>query len=492
MGAQLVDGVTASGSAGVPAESPPTPPSVSHRFIHAVVTTRPRVIAAWVALALGFMMFFLQGDILYNSFVANQVARGHLDVYSFFSSRSHFAGIDTVMPPLYYLVTGLYLKLLMLVHLDPTAYNPQFLFTNVFHTHMGFVLMLGLVLLKLPNLIAIVAGLLAAWRITQNMPDTDRKLVIFLWLASPALIVSALMQAQNDALAAAITLASLVAYQRGKLDWMFLILGFAACFKTYALVLVPPTAILLANRDLTKIVRYGIISALPLALVSIPFLGGSYLHRVFGAHDGNTLLSASYNGRLPVHLWALGYLVVIGVAWIISRRKTDIFDVVSVWFLPLCLMFILNWWVPQWAVWLLPAVILLAARDRVFAWLWVATNLAVFTDNLLNYPGNMDGGMLEPFYGDPNHPANSHFYNFHLFHIWQHVPYAALDSAYIVCGALFLCLFIRALQWALARSQIELSERTLPRLPDVYGAALAGPLLLVPYIGIMIVQRLVG
>lgn len=468
------------------------PPDIwARRIVLRLTAHSPLLALAYVGLAVAFMMFFLEGDILYNSFVANQVARGHLDVYSYFSSRPDLQGIDTVMPPLYYLSAGLYLKILSLVHLDPAAWNPKFLFVNVFHSHMGIVLMLGLLLLKLPNLAAVAAGVWAVSRMARR-EGLDRRLVMFLWLASPAVIVTAFMQAQNDVLPAVLTIFALLAYQSRRFVWLFLLLGLAASFKTYPLILVAPTALLLGNRNLVTAVRYGFISALPPVLVSLPFMGGTYLHRVLGAHDGNTLLGAQYTGRLPVHLWVVGYLVILGIAWLRGKGRIELFDVAAIWFLPLSLIFVVNWWVPQWAVWLLPAVVLLAARDRIFAWLWVVANAAVLIDNMLNYPGNMDGGMLEPWYGERNHPANSHFYNYHLFHIGRYLPYAVLDGAYIVCGAIFLALFIRALQWLTARAGMASVDDALPRLPSTYAAALAGPLLLAPYIGAMVAQRLAG
>jgi len=82
----------------------------SDRIIGRLTNAGPLVVAGYLAAAMAFAMFFLQSDILYNSFVANQVARGHIDVYSWFQSRSHLIGIDTVMPPLYYLTSGLYLE----------------------------------------------------------------------------------------------------------------------------------------------------------------------------------------------------------------------------------------------------------------------------------------------------------------------------------------------------------------------------------------------
>src|SRR5579872_1932382 len=259
----------------------PAAESWAYRAVHRLASPSPAMVVAYLALAACFMMFFLQTDILYNSFISNEVARGHLDVYSYLAGLRPRYKIDTVMPPLYYLATGLYLKLLMLIHLDPVATNPANLFRNVFHTHMGIVLMLGLLLLKLPNFAAALAGLWGISRLADRTPGLDRRLVSFLWIASPALIVSALMQAQNDVIATAITIFALLAWQSKRNLWMFVLLGLAACFKTYALILIPPAALLLCRRDIRGAVGFGALGALPLALVSLPFLGGQYVRRVF-------------------------------------------------------------------------------------------------------------------------------------------------------------------------------------------------------------------
>ena len=435
---------------------------------------------------------FLQSDILYNSFVANQLARGHFDVYSMvlvslpaLEDRYRYAA-------LYYLTTAAYLKVLWpwsISILRPAI--PNNLFTNVFHTHMGIVLMLGFVLLKLPNLAATMLA-------SGPSPDrsqcsgVDQRLATFLWFASPALVVSALMQAQNDVFAAVITLFAVLAFQRQRPLLMFLILGLAACFKTYPLVLVPPTALLLCNRNFFLAVRNGLISAIPLVIVSLPFLGHDYISRVFG-HTTAILCWALRttegcrftSGRSPT--WSY-----LRIAWLRSNDQVDVFrargDVVPTPGHDVCAELV---GAAMGGVATARGV-LLALRDRVFAWLWVLANVAIFVDNILNYPGNMDGAMLEPFYGDRNHPANSHFYNYHLFHIWEHLPYAVLDGAYIVCGALFFALALRAGQWLVSRSSVTVSPLSMARLPDAYVAALTGTALLIPYIGTMIIQRLTG
>jgi len=498
-------GTEAAGIAAEPAVADARRPSVStyhpqalarhHGRAEAIVTfvTTPRapLLLVYAALATGAMMLFAQGDVLYNAFVANKVALGHLQVYAYFSSTRILKPIDTVMPPLFYLVTGLYLKILMLAHLDPVTVHPHHLYVSLFGHNGGIYFSLGLLLLKMPNLVAVIVGISLAAKLARDA-DADSRVATLLWAASPILIVTALMQAQNDAIPAAITIAALVALRSRGVAWTMLLIGLAACFKTYALVLIPVTALLLSNRDFITAVKYCVLGALPPVIVALPFLGHDFLHRIFGAHDGGTLYASSYIGRMPTHLWPIGYLGILVLAWVVGKRRADIVDVLSLWFLALGLIFVINWWVPQWIMWLLPAVIIFAARDRIFAWAWVVAIAAVLANNLFNFPANMDGGMLMPIYGDHNHPAASHYYAYHVYLLYKIIPYDIRDGVYIVSGIAFLTLCVRALQWLVARAQLLEVEARMSAFPGPAIAALVGPLLLIPYVAVMVAQRLAG
>jgi hypothetical protein len=455
--------------------------------------TRPSLplVVVYAGLAAAFMMVFLQGDILYNSFVANEAARGHLNVYAYFGSQSSLRWLSTVMPPLYYLTTALYLKILMILHLDPVTSHPKEVYVVMFGLRHGLLFSFGSLLLKLPNVAAIVVGLILSQKLARDS-GADARVVALLWAASPALIVGALMQAQNDAIATATAMGALVAFRAKGPTWMMVLIGLAACFKSYALILIPVTAILISNRNLFTAVKYGLTALVPPVLISLPFLGHAFLHRLFGAHDSGTLLGTAYTGRLPTHFWPILYVGVFLFAWFISQRKVQITDILGIWFLALAPIFIVNWWLPQWLVWLLPMAIVFAARDRIFAWLWVLVNAAVLANDLFDFPANMDGGMLMPIFGEHHHAFMSHYYAYHLYLLYRIVPYGIRDGVYMLAGAGFIALCIRVIQWVLSRSDVLASDAKLSAIPSAGLAALVGPLLLLPYIGTMVVQRLTG
>lgn len=471
------------------------PPAGDHAFQHFPWAASPRTYVwlggIYVVFAAATMVFFLQSDVLYNSFVANQMAWGHIDVYRYFSSTPALKLVDTVMPPLYYLAVGGYLKFLLLLNIDPVTTNPVLMYSTVFGQAGGPTLSMGILLLKLPNFVALVVGLILMLKLARNA-GVDSRMVGVLWLCSPALVVTSLMQAQNDGIPAAITAGALLAFSRKSTFWMMVLLGLAACFKTYAILLVPVTALLLSERNLITAIRLALPAFILPAVTILPFLSQDFMTRVFSAHDGRTLFEISHLGRMPTHFWALGYLSILVMAWVLSDRDIDLFDIASLWVVTLGLIFIVNWWLPQWTLWLLPMVVILAARDRVLAWIWVGLNGAILANDLFNFPGNMDGGMLLPIFGRGPSGVVPHVYLWHLLLLDQFIPFTVLDGVYMLCGVGFIALTIRCIQWLVARKAVvDAPGRYLAALTPAR-SAIAGPLLLVPYVAVMVVQRVLA
>ena len=90
--------------------------------------------------------------------------------------------------------------------------------------------------------------------------------------------------------------------------------------------------------------------------------------------------------------------------------------------------------------------VLLAVRDRLFVWLWLAANALVLADNFLILPGNMDGAMLFPLFGKHLHPIYGHIYLVRRVlpnSTAQHIQ----DWLYTLCMVAFAALLVRTLQW---------------------------------------------
>jgi hypothetical protein len=422
---------------------------------------------------------------MYNAFVANQMALGHVDVYRYFSASRNLHSIDTVMPPLYYLVTAAYLKLLLLLHIDPVTTRRMDMFRVLFGARGGIEFFAGSALIKLPNLIALGAGVLAVRKLASNFAG-DEYVMTVLWLGSPILLTASIMQAQNDVIPAACTLGALAAFDRD-MPWKTMaFLGLAAAFKNYALLLIPVTAVCLAGRDVRTIVRLTLTGiALPL-ITAAPFAGREFVTRVFFAHDGNSILTGIHLGSFHVSVFPLAYAFILILAWHWNPPRIEIPDMAAVWLLTLSPIFVVSWWRFQWVVWLVPMAVVLATGDRRVWWIWVSVNALLLVNNLVNLSGNMDGAMLTPVFGYGHHGRWSELLMYD-----SVVPPLLRITVRVTCYLGMLVLALGAYS-RLKPYHLHL-WKSLPRIPfprDTIALALVGPVCLLIYMIAMVSQHL--
>jgi Glycosyltransferase family 87 len=442
--------------------------------------------AVYAVVALASVLLFAQGDIWYLNYVANIVATGHVDVYRYFAHTRSLRRLDTVMPPLYYELEGLYLKLLSLLGINPTSTDLGPMFRALFgHIDRGY-LYPGLFLLKLPNLLALCLGFILIRKLVLRFGG-DWRVGAVLWLASPFVISTLLMQGQNDLFPADLTLLALVLYRRESTVWTMLLLGLAAGLKSYTLILIPITALLLSQRNLMSALKLGLIGLVPVVLIFGPFMGHEMIARVFHAHDSGTLLLGFHVLKRQVFFWPVTYLALLVVAWLLSKESVDTIRLAAMWLLTLLSIFIVSWWLPQWAIWLLPMGVLLAVRDRWFLWAWIAANVAVMVNNFFILPGNMDGAMLFPLFGEHHWPVYGHI-----------LIYPAVfgsrfgELTYTVCMVTFAALAARTLQWLVwPDSAASSTPRAWVGSRVALNTALIAPCIMILVVALMVVQHLI-
>jgi hypothetical protein len=432
------------------------------------------------------VLLFKQMDVMYNAFVANQIALGHVDVYRYFSATPTLRSIDTVMPPLYYMLTAAYLKILLLLHVDPVTTHRADMFRVLFGHRSGAGFFAGSALIKLPNLVALGAGVLAIRKLARKIAGADQILMLILWLGSPVLLTASIMQAQNDVIPAVCTLFALAAFDREKPWKAMIFLGLAAAFKNYALLLIPVTALLLAQRNIRTLAGLVVIGfALPV-VTALPFLGREFLARVFFAHDGSSILTGVHVGKLHVSLFPIVYVFILWMVWRWDPQEVDIPAVSALWILTLSPIFVLSWWRFQWVVWLVPFVVVLASKDCRFLWTWIALNALLLINNLVNLSGNMDGAMLTPVFGSGSHAMLSELLTYD-----RVVPPLLRLIVYGLCYLAFVALTLGAYSWlrpSRARFWYRLPHLRVPR--EMSAIALLGPALLLVYMLAMVTQHL--
>lgn len=433
------------------------------------------------------VLLFKQMDVMYNAFVANQIALGHVDVYRYFSATPVLRSVDTVMPPLYYMVTAAYLKVLLVLHLDPVTTHRMDMFRVLYGHRGGGQFFAGEALIKFPNLVALGAGVLAIRRLALKIAGADELVMLILWLGSPILLTASVMQAQNDIIPASCTLAALAAFDRDKPWKTMLWLSLAAAFKNYALLLIPVTSIFLAQRDVRALIRLAGVGFLLPVVSALPFLGREFVVRVFFAHDGSSILTGLHLGSFHVSVFPVAYIFILWMVWRWTPSRFDIPTLAAMWLLTLSPIFVLSWWRFQWAVWLVPLAVVLAAKDRRLLWTWTAVNTLLLVNNLVNLSGNMDGAMLTPVFGSGSHAALSE-----VLYYDRVVPPLFRLIVHGLCYMGFLALALAAF----ARLEPERVRfwRPIPRirLPGQKRTlALLGPAFLLVYMVAMVTQHLV-
>lgn len=362
-------------------------------------TSSPRRIGrltVWIIYGIGLLLLMgtvEYGDLQINSFVANAVALGHWNVYHYFSLMPALRPIATVMPPGYYLLVGLYLSALHLMHLDPVPVQPHQLFLQIFGVVRGWRVFVGLVLLKVPNLISMGVGVWAIRRMAKRFALPSYTITV-LWLLSPILLITSFMQSQMDIMPATLTLVALMLLDEDRPTVAFVILGLAASIQVYPLLFALPTALLLAKGNIGKVIKWGCAAAIPFLVLLAPFAGRPLIQRVFFARDGASLFNSVRLGIVPVHLWLLMYALVCVTAWHMSPRYASFKGVLWTWLAVGASILIFSYWLPQWMVWIVPMAIIFSGLDTRFLWLWISVNLLFVANNVLAFPHNLDGHLF--------------------------------------------------------------------------------------------------
>jgi hypothetical protein len=248
-------------------------------------------------------------------------------------------------------------------------------------------------------------GLLTGWLLALL---TGRR--AFVWAAAPALVTYSFLN--WDLLVTAAFAAAVYAWWRGRPALAAGLLGVGAALKLYpGFFLVPLVAERLAARDRRGAVRVGLAGVGAFLAVNAPFMltgpegwWATYAFQQARPADLTTnsiwywgfprLTTAQLNTIIPP-LVAGAWLVALAVGWWRARR-TGSYPWLQVCGAMLCAFLLLNKvHSPQYTLWLLPFLVLLAVRWGWWVTLW-ATDLVLFLGLFGWYQTIVDGGDFGP------------------------------------------------------------------------------------------------
>ena len=298
------------------------------------------LILSVLVLRLVIAAFFYHPDIKSQYYHAAFFKTGIINIYEFLQfNRTRLPYSDTFnYPPLTYIFLGSWQTLSSVISgpglddwlsdwSDRHLYNPDLFFY--------------LLLLKLPYFIA---DFLILKLLISLVSPPRRYPLALLWLFNPVSLYAIYAVGQFDIIPALMTVAALTL---APVPAAFL-LGLAASFKTYPLLLIP--FLLLHTRPYPKALFTGVAALAGWGLPLLPYLYSTAFRQ--------TVFQSSLGGRIINPGFVIFYLLVLGLSWF--RRRSP--DLTWDFFTVTLGVLLFSRFHAQWAVWTLPFVCLLLIR----------------------------------------------------------------------------------------------------------------------------------
>ncbi|MBU1126877.1 hypothetical protein KKF11_00855 [Patescibacteria group bacterium] len=225
-----------------------------------------------------------------------------------------------------------------------------------------------LFILKIPYLIL---DIVTAFLLTCFFKEKKQKQKIFLfWLFNPVVLYSIYGLASFDILPSLFVLWSVFLVLKKRPMLGGLILGLAAAFKTYPLLLLPFLAIFGAKDTKTRL-KIFILGLVPYFLTCLPFLGSTpFRESVLLSGLSQRLFLAAipigFGENLIIFVAALTFLFFLALRFASSLSHPEE-KIIPFFLAVLLLVFGLSHFHPQWIVWILPFLtILLVKKPSLF------------------------------------------------------------------------------------------------------------------------------
>jgi hypothetical protein len=166
----------------------------------------------------------------------------------------------------------------------------------------------NLFLFKMLYLLPDLGSAIVLWKMLRAKPSRAR-LAILAWVFNPLVIYTAYIHGQADLIPVFFVWLGLLAAAKKRSAWAAFWIGISACFKFYALIFLPPLAIILARTrwERAKLLLAG---ALPFVLLCVPY-AGSYpqLDQLLLSHRFVVGYDLGYGAQVYVLFAAYGFLL---------------------------------------------------------------------------------------------------------------------------------------------------------------------------------------
>ncbi|MCI0502362.1 MAG: hypothetical protein L0Y48_02095 [Fusobacteria bacterium] len=266
----------------------------------------------------------------------------------------------------------------------------------------------------LPSIFYIISGyLIYKIGVDNGIGIKKSKMMAFIFLTAPLAIFSQFIFGQYDIFTVFFILLGLYFYFKNDM-WKFIIFfGIAMTFKYFALLIFIPL-LLLKEKNILKILRNGLLAALPLLVeILIYFKSTAFKSGVFGFNAKNYLFNAGFETTYTSISIVIVLFMVI-VAWAYFTKIVDDKSLFkwSIYFsnIVLFLIFGLSMWHPQWLILAVPFMVISAIINKHFDTFMIIDIILmlVFTIFTVNFfVNNVDQQLM--YFGIFKNMLNSNF-----------------------------------------------------------------------------------
>ena len=167
------------------------------------------------------------------------------------------------------------------------------------HVHWQHAVGLSFVLLKLPNILAYVAGgPLCAIGMRRFVGAPRANVIGCLYLLCPALLVDATVWGQYDAIVCVAMVAAVLALMHGRPVWSGALAGAALAVKLQAIVVLPALVVFAARRwGILTVIKAAAAAVLVIGVAAAPMVAGGGGRGVWAAYTG----AVDYYPRLSIN-----------------------------------------------------------------------------------------------------------------------------------------------------------------------------------------------
>jgi hypothetical protein len=334
------------------------------------------------------MVSFSFPDLFALFYVPNWLTEGN--VYSLVRiHKPDCLWLDATYPPLYYLTTGVYLKIIQFLGLLPSRiFSHNICPVMEILTSKQF-----LFWAKLPYLLFHFASAF----VFSCFFSVKRRYWFLLWFLNPVVIFVSFIQGQFEIIPSFFLLLSLYFAKKENIYLSALFLGVGGAYKNFPFLLLIPFLIVLCRRTYQKLL-FIIISMIPYLLSVQLFLNKDYLSALTFSENLKMLDLGVWIGSEKISIYIILYLVLI--VFLIKEKKYNFEILIKYGFLFYLIYYLTTFWFPQRLLFLIPFLLLIfAQRKDVAKFLPLLYNL-FFAYTFFLFPGLFDHTLLRPVLAD--------------------------------------------------------------------------------------------